>query len=332
MTVPITVLMSVYNGERFLKESIPSVLNQTFANFEFIIVNDGSRDSSLEIINAFATSDERILVIDKPNTGLTNSLNQGINQAKGEWIARIDADDICELNRFELQYAKAISSQSIVLIGSDLIEINNASQRVKIHHYPHRHNQLRDNLIRLKTFFAHSSYFYRSKIVRELGGYRECFKRSQDFDLSLRLSEVGEITCINIPLVRIRKHNQQASHEDNGIRQLVDSRVALVSYLLRQRRLEDPVAARSSEDSFEKFYQFVKLEIEKSVLFKYQIFIQQVQSMLLNLNFINFVSLCVLLLKSPHFIFYYFYYKFLGEKIGQAILKKWINRGLLCVD
>lgn len=95
MKPEVSVLMSVYNGERWLAESIESVLNQTFTDFEFLIVNDGSTDGSGEIINRYAEQDSRIHVFDKPNTGLADSLNYGIARAKGEWIARIDADDVC---------------------------------------------------------------------------------------------------------------------------------------------------------------------------------------------------------------------------------------------
>ena len=96
MTIPITVLMSVYNGERFLKDSISSVLNQSFTEFEFIIINDGSTDNSINIIREFSFIDKRIRIINKQNTGLTNSLNKGIEIANGKWIARVDDDDVCD--------------------------------------------------------------------------------------------------------------------------------------------------------------------------------------------------------------------------------------------
>ena len=96
MKIFVSVLMCVYNGERFLRESISSVLNQTFKEFEFIIINDGSTDRTEEIIREFSILDNRIQFVNKKNTGLTKSLNVGINMAKGEWIARIDDDDICE--------------------------------------------------------------------------------------------------------------------------------------------------------------------------------------------------------------------------------------------
>ena len=114
----ITVLMAVYNGDRWLAESIQSVLGQTFTNFEFIIINDGSDDYSPQIISQFAKKDSRIHVYDKENSGLTDSLNYGIEKAQGEWIARIDADDIWRSERLQKQIECVRLNTDLVLVGS----------------------------------------------------------------------------------------------------------------------------------------------------------------------------------------------------------------------
>ena len=87
--------MSVYNAEKYIEEAIESVLNQTYNKFEFIIINDGSKDNSLKIIEKFLSKDDRIILIDRENKGLVASLNEGILKSKGNFIARMDADDIC---------------------------------------------------------------------------------------------------------------------------------------------------------------------------------------------------------------------------------------------
>ena len=104
----ITVLLAVNNGERWLKESISSILNQTYKEFEFLIINDGSDDNSLQIIKDFAQKDKRINYISHENIGLTASLNKGLSIAKGDWIARIDCNDISCPKRleFQLKYAE----------------------------------------------------------------------------------------------------------------------------------------------------------------------------------------------------------------------------------
>ncbi|WP_244834814.1 glycosyltransferase family 2 protein [Clostridium sp. BJN0001] len=103
MNFKVSVIMPVFNAEKYLEESIKSVLNQTYKNFEFIIINDGSTDSSLSIINKFKSMDNRIRVIDQKNNGIVYSLNKGISTAKGKYIARMDADDISLPNRIKNQ-------------------------------------------------------------------------------------------------------------------------------------------------------------------------------------------------------------------------------------
>ena len=161
----ITVLMAVYNGERWLAESIQSVLDQTFTNFEFIIINDGSDDCSLEIINQFAKKDSRIRVYNKKNSGLTDSLNYGIAEARGEWIARIDADDICNLDRLQKQIEHVRINIDLVLVGSGLVIIDENGQQSKVHLYPARHIRLTRRLSRGSPSFAHSSAFFKLSAV-----------------------------------------------------------------------------------------------------------------------------------------------------------------------
>ena len=120
----ITVLLCVYNGEKWLRECIESVLNQTYKNFEFLIINDGSFDNSLKIIKEFALLDKRIKYITHENIGLTKSLNIGLNASRGDWIARIDCDDIALPKRLELQLSY-ILKENISVVGCQSILINN---------------------------------------------------------------------------------------------------------------------------------------------------------------------------------------------------------------
>ena len=329
MTIPITVLMSVYNGERFLKESISSVLNQTFTDFEFIIINDGSSDNSTNIIREFSLIDKRIHIVNKQNTGLTNSLNKGIEMANGKWIARVDDDDVCDLKRLEIQYSYAISKKSIVLIGSDFASIDEKGSQLKIYRYPSDHNRLKKLLLKKKFSFPHSSYFIERQSIKKINGYNERMKRSQDYDLCLRLSEIGQISSIQKPLVNIRKHKYQLSNEDNGMRQLVDSRVAFVGYLLRQKRLEDPTSNKSSDNLFKEFYNFIKKDSNFNKFFKYRLFIKELKLNILNFNYIKVL---ILLIKSINFIFFYFFFHLINQDIEMQLLKKWIKRKSLCVD
>ena len=120
-----TVAMSVYNTARYLPMAVESVLGQTFADFEFIIVDDGSEDGTDQVLAAYAY-DARVQVVRKEHTGLPDSLNVALREARGEWIARMDADDISEPERLEQQLARVYKDPNVVLIGTGCTIINEA--------------------------------------------------------------------------------------------------------------------------------------------------------------------------------------------------------------
>jgi glycosyltransferase involved in cell wall biosynthesis len=260
----ITVLMSVHNGARWLDQAISSVLNQTLIDFEFIIVNDGSTDQSLEIIKRFARSDPRIVVIDKPNTGLADSLNRGIREARGQWVARVDADDLCEPNRLEEQFNYVKSKPEVVLVGSDFIEIDNNGTAIKRQSYPSNHTNLIWNLEHHKRFFPHSSAFFRLDIAWKVGGYNIRIHRSQDHDFWFRLSSEGKITCLKKPLVRIRKHDNQISNEESGMKQVYYDYAATVCHFLRKKKQVDPSMVMN-EDNWVLFLKWLKNEVDREI-------------------------------------------------------------------
>src|SRR5665647_1469233 len=115
----VTVLMSVYNSESFLAEAIDSILGQTFKDFEFLIINDGSKDKSLEIIKNRAKNDPRIRLISRPNKGLVKSLNEGLAKARGEYIARMDSDDISLKTRLKKEVDFLDSHPDVGMVGSN---------------------------------------------------------------------------------------------------------------------------------------------------------------------------------------------------------------------
>ncbi|WP_281796914.1 glycosyltransferase family 2 protein [Desulforhabdus amnigena] len=258
----ITVLMSCYNAGRWLHEAIDSVLQQTFKNFEFIILDDGSEDETWNIIQSYCSRDKRIVAIRKENTGLADSLNVGIAHAKGTWIARLDADDLCEPTRLEEQIAFIRKNPEIVLLGTGFLEINDSGSVLKRHSYPAKHDQLLHRLKRSMAFFPHSSAFYRTDLVQRVHGYNPRIKRSEDTDLWLRLSEKGKLGCFKKPLVRIRKHSEQISLDQAGKRQLCDSTAARVCYFLRSSGIPDPSASNEEAD-WSSFLEWVENRIDQ---------------------------------------------------------------------
>lgn len=238
----VSVLMSCYNGSRWLPEAVESVLSQTLEDFELLLVDDGSRDNTLEIIRGYAARDTRIKVLAKPNTGLADSLNAGLALAKGAWVARVDQDDICGPDRLRKQLSYALGHPGVVLVGSGFAEINEAGEVLKAHRYPAGHSALVSRLERLQGFFPHSSAFYKAEAARRVGGYNKRITRAEDWRLWLDLSSAGGLACLPDLLVKIRKHPGQMSWDGSGSRQLFDAAAATAGYLLGKAGLPDPAA------------------------------------------------------------------------------------------
>lgn len=187
MNPEISIIMSVYNGEKYLKYSIESILNQTYKNFEFIIIDDASTDSTLSIIRKYMKKDIKIVLIqNRKNIGLAASLNRGINIAKGKYIARQDADDISHYERLEKQFIYLDKNHQIDILGTynNYIDINSCYIEDK-KDYPNEKEHI-TYLFCGKAIFAHGTAMMRSTLFLELGGYNENFYYAQDAELWCR--------------------------------------------------------------------------------------------------------------------------------------------------
>jgi len=183
----ISVVMSVYNGEKYLKKAIESILNQTYINLEFIIVNDGSTDSSLKIIKQYQQIDDRIVLIDQENIGLTKSLNKAIKIAKGEYIARMDADDISLQNRFEIQI-KIIQNLDLDFVFSQAISFTSGMSFIS----PNSNliEKFKFKKLAFGNIFVHGTFICKSSILKN-NLYDENIKYAQDYELFCRLIDKG---------------------------------------------------------------------------------------------------------------------------------------------
>ena len=258
----VTVIMSCYNGSKWLEESIISVLVQSYKAFEFVLINDGSSDDTWNIIQKYSEIDSRIVPINKINSGLADSLNFGISIARGKWIARIDDDDLCEPNRLLEQFKYVQKNPNIVLLGSGFTEIDENKVFIKKHFYPTSHKQLLKNLERSKKFFPHSSAFYRTDIVKKIGGYNKRILRAEDRSLWLNIAKIGEIACLSKPLVKIRKHSDQISLVDSGRIQFCDVIAVEVCHFLIKFGYDDP----SNDLDINKWLEFRKW-VEERIFF-----------------------------------------------------------------
>lgn len=240
----VSVLVPVFNGERYLSQALDSLQNQTYSNLEIILVNDGSTDGSAAIIDGFGGSDKRAVVVHKKNTGLTDTLNYGLSLANGVWLSRHDSDDIASVTKVERQINIVTANPSLVLIGSDFSTLTEATGQLRRYHLPTRHNQLVSRLQKVRSFFPHSSALFRLDAAHEVGGYDKDALCSEDWDLWLKFSELGEIASVPDSLVTIRKHHLQMTRNSGDV---LPQAEALVSSVLHHLRT-DPVLKLSSQD------------------------------------------------------------------------------------
>ncbi len=243
MTAPeISIVMPVYNAEPYLKEAIESILNQTYDNFEFIIINDGSNDKSLEIIKHY--KDSRIRFISRENRGLVLTLNEGIELAAGEYIVRQDADDRSTPNRLQLQLQYLKANQHTVLLGSSM-DVMDESGAIK-----HRHAvllndpELRQELL-VRSPFAHGSVIFQKKAAIESGLYRQQSWPAEDYDFWLRLSNYGKLANIDEALYVYREHSDSISNRQNTMQLAKTKEVHELAWLDRRRLIsKQPINLR----------------------------------------------------------------------------------------
>ena len=203
----ISVVMSVYNGEQYLQESIESILTQTYSDFEFIIIDDCSTDNSVNIIESY--DDNRIrLVRNKQNLRLPASLNKGINLAKGEYIARMDADDISMPERFAKQVLYMDTHPDVAVVGGGFQAIDESGNNLYIHHAPNGKKLARYCLI--PSPMAHPTVMIRRDvIVNNNLFYDEQYSSAQDYDLWQRINRKFKIE--NLPDILLRYRIQSNS-------------------------------------------------------------------------------------------------------------------------
>ena len=209
----ISVVMAVYNGERYLRQAIDSILTQTWTDFEFLIVNDGSTDQSRKIAASYG--DARIRIIDNAeNIGLTRSLNRALSLARGEFIARQDADDVAHQTRLEKQVQFLRKHPAVALLGGQAQTIDQYGhiQAGGKTHMPHEAAAIRWRLLFNNAFVHTSVMFRRDPVWTTLGGYDEAYPRTQDFELWSRVAAQYEVGNLPDVVVDYRKHTGSVTH------------------------------------------------------------------------------------------------------------------------
>lgn len=230
--------MCVHNGLPFLNEAIESILNQSFCDFEFIIINDGSTDDSSQVIDAFAIRDRRIILVNQDHAGLVRALNRGLAMARAPVIARMDADDIALPERLARQYAHLMTKDDLAILGT-AVSVIDADGRIV-----HRPNCIVGSdavakAMRTGPSLAHPSVLMRRDVLLELGGYRMAYQHAEDYDLWLRVIERYKIDNLPEVLLLYRQHDRKVSSR-YAFAQALASNVAKATSRLRRRNKPDP--------------------------------------------------------------------------------------------
>ena len=227
--------MPVYDGQSYLREAVESILNQTFTDFELILIDDGSTDSTGEMLGEYATRDARILLTrNQKNIGLTRSLNQGIAISRGEYIARMDADDVSRTDRLsrQLQFLEVHPEVGVLGCGFQLMD-DSGKVPPKIGKVPTEHAVIKWHLC-FENPIVHPTVMMRRDVVKRAGGYDEEMVTSQDYDLWQRLSGVTQLSNLPDGLLCLRKHerNVSACHPESQFRTGVEISQRMMSETL----------------------------------------------------------------------------------------------------
>jgi glycosyltransferase involved in cell wall biosynthesis len=203
----VSVIMPVYNGRRYVYEAVDSILAQTFSDFEFIIIDDGSTDGTSNILKHYAAKDQRIRLVSRPNQGVSRSLVEGLALAQAPLVARMDADDISLPTRFEKQVKFLQDNPDHVLIGCRCLLIDPDGYPIcEKRDIALTHEQIDGLLMKMSWPLVHPAVMMRAEALKKIGGYDPRYRTNQDHDLFLRLAEVGKLANYPEVLLEYRQH------------------------------------------------------------------------------------------------------------------------------
>lgn len=253
--------MPAYNAERYLKRAVDSILQQTFTNFELLLINDGSKDGSKDIIAQYAKQDSRVVAINQENMGLVETLRKGIDLAKGVYIARMDADDISTPRRLEIQNDMLDKNPKLVLASSCFESINEYDEFERINIAPSHSDDLKRTL-RLYNPIAHGATTFRKDAYLKTDGYSNSVGPVEDYHLWCQLAEVGDIACSEKALFRWRMNPEGITHTQNNTQR--DS----LKKLLEEAWEKHPIESLSSSELRRRGGEYIDLYGARGVIMK----------------------------------------------------------------
>jgi glycosyltransferase involved in cell wall biosynthesis len=246
-TPTVSVVMPVYNAEKYLSEAVESILTQTFSDFEFIIINDGSTDRSESILQEFQGQDKRIRLVSRSNTGIVATRNEGLELANGPYIAIMDADDIALPERLAKQVAFLEEHSNYVAVGSLSLMIDPDGLPVRLANKLTNHEEIDDaHMAGISAEIPHSGAMIRHDALQTIGGYRKEMQHAEDFDLWLRLAEIGRLGNLPDLLLKYRLHPKSDGHTRRAEQLRALAAALLDAY--RRRGLVPPMMPNAEDE------------------------------------------------------------------------------------
>ncbi|NET35089.1 MAG: glycosyltransferase family 2 protein [Cyanothece sp. SIO1E1] len=247
----ISVVMPAYNASSYIAEAIESILKQTFRDFEFIIIDDGSTDSTVMIAEQYGKQDERIKLIQSEHIGVSRARNLGTKEAKYDWVAVMDADDIALPERFEQQMKAAHSFPEVVAWGTYAHHINSKNEILSL---VQQGATTSEEFYELRQdghipFVVHPTALLRKEILLKVGGYDQNFPAALDFELLDRMANHGPILAIPEPLLLYRIHSQSISMQKFFLQQM------LARYVIARHRAKIAGLPEPDLDEFKEQYE-----------------------------------------------------------------------------
>lgn len=326
-----SVIMACHNAAPYVQQAIESVKSQTFSNWELIIVDDASQDDSLAYIKKASISEPRIKVISMAiNVGAAAARNAAIEIAKGEWLSILDADDVYLSYKLEKQFEIIQQDNTnLVLLGGGCFHINSEGIRSREYKYPSNSKVLKTNLHGRLKFPPHSSIVYRKSAFLTVGYFNQLFTPSEDYELWLRISEIGELSSCALPLIEYRIHTTNISNQisKQGFTQIDYGTAARVCQLLRNNGQIDP-SATGNDQLWVEFMTHVAMIIRQSKYYNYCDWRSNFkQNMQRSSTFLD-KSLVVItnIVRSPASLLYLIRERIFGTDLIDKIFKSWTSK------
>jgi glycosyltransferase involved in cell wall biosynthesis len=236
MSSDVSILMPVYNGMPYLEQALQSVFDQTLRTWQCVIVNDGSRDGTRDYLASIR--DDRFLILEQENAGISAAVNNGLRHCTGRYIARLDGDDIALPTRLEEQVAFLDDHPEVALVGTQVAPMGSCGVGSSLK-LPTEHDAIMNALITGRHAVAHSSVMIRTDVLRQIGGYWS-LSFGEEYDLMLRLGEVGRLANLDRVLLHYRMH--QSSMNGSAMRRMRTSVLYACESARRRQNSLPPVS------------------------------------------------------------------------------------------